>query len=125
LYHLGLTGSGLDQLRSSPSLRRLGTAPASGKDIPLPELISTATVEILSIEEPYQENWLKEGVAGIDHAPSLKELRLNSPNLTVEDVVALRRRIPNCIVRAFRRTAGPDAEEIAPMANGENALPDQ
>jgi hypothetical protein len=115
LYHVPLNDTGLEHLRACPRLRYLNASPLSGRDISLPNLLASARVEGLMLEEPYREQWLKNGIEDIAEAPSLAELRLYCSQLAPEDVERLRAKLPNCTVRAFKERHFHGQGEIAPL----------
>ena len=115
LYHVTITDTGLASLATCPKLVNLSLAPLTSKNLSISAVVALPSLRVLSIDGTNEAGWLEAGIEEIAHSESLTDLSLYAKDLTREDVVRLRWRLPNCTVRAFRRAAGPHKDEIAPL----------
>ena len=115
LHNVRVTDKGIKTLESCPTLKHLAVSPYLVESLSVQAIVALPQLHTLAITEPYEKDWLKNGIEEIDDAPSLQELTLFCPTLTEADMEHLRSKLPHCKVRAFNPT-GRDAEEIAPLA---------
>jgi hypothetical protein len=124
LFQQSITDVGLEKLVTSPKLERLEFS--SYKKVSIPAIVALPHLLRLRLYDTYgadRDESIGPDISAFEKAQSLSELTLLGFDVSPEAVEGLRSHLPNCRVTAYRRIAGRDKQEIAPLNGNTSQLP--